>query len=236
MIITVASYKGGVGKTTTAVHLAAYLQTLEPTLLLDGDQTRNATGWSERGDGFPFKVALIDQAAKLARHYKHVVIDTGKGPSVDELKAAADGCDLLVVPTIPDLGGVGTDGLGQTVRELQSAGATFRVLLTSVPPDAVKEAADLRHLLAGEHAPVFASEIPRLKAFKKADAAGCIVWQAKDRESARAWESYAAIGRQLELASTQQASRGWRAHERPQKSIRGIEAGAGAGAPKYPGT
>ena len=37
MIITVTSYKGGVGKTTTAIHLATYLQTLAPTLLIDGE-------------------------------------------------------------------------------------------------------------------------------------------------------------------------------------------------------
>lgn len=195
MIITVASYKGGVGKTTTAVHLAAYLQSLGPALLLDGDQTRNATAWSERGKGFPFKIAPIDQAAKLARHFKHIVIDTGQRPSGDDLRAAAEGCDLLVVPTIP--GALETDGLGQTVRALQAIGAAFRVLLTSVPPDAVKEAAELRRLLAAAHAPVFICEIPRLKAFKKAAGAGCIVWDAKDREAARAWGSYAAVGRQL---------------------------------------
>src|SRR5664279_3678017 len=57
MIITIASSKGGVGKTTTAVYIAAYLHKLAPTLLLDGDETRNATEWSHQGDGFPFKVA-----------------------------------------------------------------------------------------------------------------------------------------------------------------------------------
>jgi chromosome partitioning protein len=43
MTITVASYTGGVDKRTTAVHLAVYLQTLAPTLLLDGDDNRNTT-------------------------------------------------------------------------------------------------------------------------------------------------------------------------------------------------
>lgn len=198
MIITVASYKGGVGKTTTAVHLAAFLEGLAPTLLLDGDQTRNATTWSQHGDGFPFAIAPIDQAAKLARKYTHIVIDTGQRPSADDLRAAAEGCDLLVVPTSP--GALETDGLGQTVRALQAIDAVFRVLLTSVAPDAAKEAAELRALLVAAQAPVFAGEIPRLKAFRKASGAGCIVSQAKDREAARAWESYAAIGRQLHLA------------------------------------
>ena len=196
MIITVASYKGGVGKTTTAVHLAAYLQTLGPALLLDGDQTRNATAWSQRGGGFPFRVAPIDHAAKLAPHYRHIVIDTGQRPSAEDLKAAAEGCDLLVVPPLP--GALETDGLGQTVRALQNVGAPFRVLLTSVSPDAIAEAAEVRRLLATVNASVFANDIPRLKAFKKAAASGCIVSVTRDRGAARAWESYVAIGRQLQ--------------------------------------
>lgn len=48
MIITVASFKGGVGKTTSAVHLAAYFQQDKPTLLIDGDPNRRVTGCSAR--------------------------------------------------------------------------------------------------------------------------------------------------------------------------------------------
>jgi chromosome partitioning protein len=61
------------------VHLAAYLQTLAPTLLLDGDDSRNATAWSQRGKGLPFKVADEVEAARLARSYKHTVIGRGSG-------------------------------------------------------------------------------------------------------------------------------------------------------------
>ena len=42
MIITVAGFKGGVGKTTTAIHLACYFaQQSEKTLLVDGDPNRS---------------------------------------------------------------------------------------------------------------------------------------------------------------------------------------------------
>jgi chromosome partitioning protein len=50
--------------------------------LLDGDDTRNATAWSQCGKGFSFRVADEVQAARLARDYEHTVIDTGhSGPS-----------------------------------------------------------------------------------------------------------------------------------------------------------
>ena len=63
MIITIASFKGGVSKTTTAVHLAAYLQKRSPRLLIDGDPNRSATGWARRGQ-LPFKVVNERLAAK----------------------------------------------------------------------------------------------------------------------------------------------------------------------------
>ena len=86
MIITIASFKGGVGKTTTAVHLAAYLQKKAPSLLVDGDANRSATVWGKRG-GLPFKVVDERQAARYAREYEHIVIDTEARPEEEDLKA-----------------------------------------------------------------------------------------------------------------------------------------------------
>ena len=125
MIITVASFKGGVGKTTTAVHLAAYLQKKAPALLVDGDANRSATVWGKRGE-LPFKVVDERQAARYARNYEHVIIDTEARPEEDDLKALADGCDLLVIPTTPDA--LALDALMLTVKVLQDIGTnSYRV-------------------------------------------------------------------------------------------------------------
>lgn len=195
MIVTIASHKGGVGKTTTAFHLAAFFQSLAPTLLLDGDETRNATAWSKRGEGVSFKVADEVQAAKLARDFAHIVIDTGQRPKQIDLRALAEGCDLLIVPTVPAT--LDTEGLVLTIEALTAIGASsYKVLLTKVPPLPETEGLLLRSELAGQGIPLFAADIPRLKAFEKAAAQGVPVSLVEDPRAKRAWEAYEAVGKE----------------------------------------
>ncbi len=199
MIITITSYKGGVGKTTTAIHLAAYLQRLAPTLLVDGDAIRSATKWSQRGGsaGLPFKVVTHAQMVSHIRDYQHVIIDTEGNPTDDDFKDLASNCDLLVIPAVPE--SVATDGLTHTLAKLRSLGnKSHKVLLTMVPPRPRTEGQQLREMLISESIPVFTTEIPRLAAFEKAAAEGVPVYMVKDdRNAARAWDVYEAAGKEI---------------------------------------
>ena len=50
-MIAIANQKGGVGKTTTAVHVGAYLGLAGPVLLVDCDPQANATSWLGQDPG-----------------------------------------------------------------------------------------------------------------------------------------------------------------------------------------
>ena len=195
MILTIASFKGGVAKTTTAVHLAAYLQDRSPTLLIDGDPNRSATGWSRRGQ-LPFKVVDERQAAKYAREFEHCVIDTEARPEEEDLKALADGCDLLIIPTTPDA--LALDALMLTVKALDGLRTSgYRILLSIIPPRPSRDGDEARSTLTEAGLPLLTQGVRRLVAFQKAALAGVPVYAVDDPRANLGWEDYQQVGKEI---------------------------------------
>jgi chromosome partitioning protein len=192
MVVTVASFKGGVGKSTTAIHLAAYLQALAPALLVDGDPNRSVSEWARAGR-LPFKVVDERQAALHAKEFEHIVIDTKARPDEEDLRALALGCHLLVIPCTPDP--LSLRALGLTVTALKSIGADrYRVLLTVVPPRPSRDGDDAREMIEQMGLPLFSASIPRLVAFQRAVLEGTTVAGLKDPRGLQPWDEYRRVG------------------------------------------
>ncbi len=196
MILTVLGFKGGVGKTTTSIHLAAYLQGLGETLLIDGDLNRSAKQWAAKGH-LPFTVADERETPKfmMSGKFQHVVVDTPARPEAEEIQSLASGCDLMVLPCTPDTLAIGA--LLQMVPTMQGLNARYKVLLTMVPPKPSKAGAEARDALKGAGLPLFDGEIRRLAAFQWAVAEGVVVNQTSDRMAGIAWGCYRGIGKEI---------------------------------------
>jgi chromosome partitioning protein len=108
MIIGVLNQKGGVGKTTISVNLAAALvKHGRRVLLVDADPQGSALAWSSLRESEPLfpvigmaKPTLHRELPNLAKGYDVVVIDGA--PRVNELaRAAMLASDLVLIPVQP---------------------------------------------------------------------------------------------------------------------------------------
>lgn len=108
MIIGVLQQKGGAGKTTLTLNLAAYFATEGArTLVVDADPQASALAWSsvrEKKPLFPVigmpKPTLHKDLPQLAKDYDVVLIDGA--PRVNELaKSAIMASDVILIPVQP---------------------------------------------------------------------------------------------------------------------------------------
>lgn len=193
MIIAVTALKGGVGKTTTAIHIAAYLQQHSPTLLIDADKNRSALHWS-REDTLPFYVASQAGATRLIQKYTHIITDTQARPEPEELEDLVKGCDLLIIPTTPNH--LDIDVTVKAIELLKPLKANFKILLTKVDAR-TKNGREARKTLKDLELPVFKREIPLLVAFEKASEQGVIVKDVSDSRAITAWRCYESVGKEI---------------------------------------
>ena len=112
-VIAVINQKGGTGKTTLALNLAAGLARRAPTAVIDADPQRSISQWIAMGDsesGLPVATPIgADPAATIAhlkQSHRYVVVDcppTVQGAVIDAVMTAADRVLIPVLPSPLDL-------------------------------------------------------------------------------------------------------------------------------------
>jgi chromosome partitioning protein len=206
MNIMVTNFEGGSTKTTTAVHIASYLQNLGPTLLIDGDPNGSATAWAARGH-LPFRVLNESQGAYQTYDFEHIVIDTWTLLATKEMERLAKACHLIIVPTV--VGPMDMQATTfKTIEAIQRfASGKHKILISRAPPSPQRNAQILRAQLITAGIPVFDSDIPNLKAFQDAAKAGLCVSDLKGVYAQRAWQAYEAVGSEIYTRSSHRSTR-----------------------------
>ena len=203
MIYAVVNTKGGVAKTTTAVHLATMLARLGKTLLIDGDPQASAASWAAwRRDNPEYNPsptttcltgkAILTEGKQLAAGFENVVVDAGGRDSIG-LRSAL----LLAQRAIIPIGASNLDAAAMTdlmtVVELArdyNPELDVRVLLTRVDPR-TKDTADMLAFLLEQKLTVLPTKVCERVAFRRAIGEGAIVQElGRDQAAINEMESF----------------------------------------------
>ena len=182
MIISVLNQKGGVGKTTIALSLSAYLSKKFKILVIDADPQNSSTNWylsAEMEERACFTVRSLShkkihlEIEEIKKEYDYIVID-GPPRTTEVVRSCILSSDLILIPCTPSVYDIWASQ--ETVKLIEEA-LSFKknieyafvinkkIAKTAIGRDAVKTLKDLK-------VPILKSHICQRVAFAEAAAQG----------------------------------------------------------------
>lgn len=186
MKIAVVNVKGGVGKSTTACHLAAMFAQQGPTLLIDADPQASAASWAAwrrdaRREPSPTTTCLMGKAVlsegkSLSAGFRHCLTDAGGRDSAG-LRSALLLSELAIVP----VGASNFDAAAMTdLLEIVEMSKDYnpdlvvRILLMRIDPR-TKDTGDMLKYLTESGLAVMQTHICERVAYRRAIGEGATV-------------------------------------------------------------
>ncbi|RWL93213.1 MAG: cobyrinic acid a,c-diamide synthase [Mesorhizobium sp.] len=193
MIVALLNQKGGVGKTTLALHLAGeWARHGQRVCLIDADPQGSSLDWSQQRarEGLPRLFGIIGlardtlhrEAPELARDADHVVID-GPPRVAGLMRSALLAADLVLIPVQPSpFDGWASAEMLALLREARiyrpQLAARFVLNRCGARTVIARETAET---LADHDPPVLASTIGQRVAFADAAQTGRLVFEIAER-------------------------------------------------------
>ncbi len=187
MLVGVVNQKGGVGKSTLAVHLLGALaeRGSQNLVLVDCDPQRSATQYA--ADAVPAARVeaaentddLVDLLQELTDQDVDAVVDVA-GTVSDIHRAATLVCDRIVIPTgtgILDLRSLQAAAkMIQQARQIRGDGRPAACCVLNRCQPGTKHEAEVREAIGDLQLSVASQTLGQRVAFRDAAASGCLVW------------------------------------------------------------
>ncbi len=200
-IVVVHNGKGGVGKTTTTMGLAAILAEKYQVSVVDTDEQGSCTWWASRGE-MPFNCVQMTkpedlQNLKQLQGYNLVLVDTPPALRATALAAMIKIADYVVLPS--PCAPMDLVALIQTVQEVVSpTKIPHRVLFTKVDSRSLGEAIEAQNQLMSLGIPTCHSFVRAYKSHERAALEGATVVQMRGKQAREAEADYRRVADELQ--------------------------------------